>query len=437
MSPQEWIETIVRGKSDASLSYLYGDGESIIRQRQRYLDAIREFQVLFPERKEIALFSAPGRTEIGGNHTDHQHGCVLAAAVDLDVIAVVAFHDEDVIRLKSKGYPMDTVTLDDLSIQKSETGRSAGIIRGMAAKFAAAGVKPTGFDAYTTSDVLKGSGISSSAAFEVLLGTIFNCHNNMRKTDPVEIAMYAQYAENVYFGKASGLMDQMVSSVGGFVWIDFKNAKHPDIRRYDVDFAKAGYTLCITDTKGDHANLTEDYVAIPEEMQQVANYFGKTVLRDVQEAAFYDAIPALRQTCSDRAILRAAHFFAETKRATDEANALANGDMETFLRLVHASGESSANLLQNLYPCRDAGAQAIPLAIMMSRRILQDTGAVRVHGGGFAGTIQAFVPQDQVDAYRNEMERLFGTGSCHIMRIRPVGGVELTKHGFKCNGDNV
>lgn len=289
------------------------------------------------------------------------------------------------------------------------------------------GVKISGFDAYTTSDVLSGSGLSSSAAFEVLIGTIIDSHYNHGKAGAVEIAKIGQYAENVYFGKKSGLMDQMVSSVGGLVSIDFHDTENPAIKSFPYDFEKSGYCLCITDTKGSHANLTDDYVSVRSEMESIAEQFGKAILRDVDENEFYSSIPELRKKCSDRAIMRAAHFFAENRRAVLEADALSDENMNCFLELVRQSGDSSATLLQNMYSCSNPTEQAIPLGIMLSKKIIGKSGAVRVHGGGFAGTIQAFVPAEKVNEYSQEMNRIFGDGSCYILRIRPVGGIEITE----------
>ncbi len=406
---------------------LYGTrAEDLARQKKRYLELVSLFEKQFPNREEVSLYSAPGRTEIGGNHTDHQHGCVLAAAVNLDVIAVVVFHNEGVIRLKSTGYPMDTIDLADLEVQPQEKGKAASLIRGVAASFAKLGVKIGGFDAYTTSDVLSGSGLSSSAAFEVLVGTIIDQHYNAGKAGAVEIAKFGQYAENVYFGKASGLMDQMVSSVGGFVCIDFNDPANPGIQKREFDFTKAGYCLCVTDTKGSHAGLTDDYVAIPAEMKAVAAEFGKEYLRDVNEGDFWKAVPALHGKCSDRAIMRAAHFFGENRRAVEEADALEAGNIERFFEVFKESAASSADLLQNLYSPHKPTEQGIPLAIWASRCCLGKDAVVRVHGGGFAGTIQAFVPLDKQPQYSEAMESLFGKGSCYVLRIRPVGGIKLT-----------
>ena len=428
MNYREFKEQLNEGAFDEVLKTLYGSCEQTIsRQKQRYADAVDRFRECYPDCEEISVFSAPGRTEIGGNHTDHQHGCVLAAAVNLDIIAVVSFHNYGVIRLQSEGYSLDKVDLNDLSVHDDEKGSSSALIRGIAAKFREKGVEVCGFDAYTTSSVLSGSGLSSSAAFEVLVGTIIDRHYNNGRAGAVEIAKIGQYAENVYFGKKSGLMDQMVSSVGGLVSIDFHDTKNPKIQSFPFDFENAGYCLCITDTKGSHADLTEDYVAIRSEMEGIAAQFGKSYLRDVNENDFYSAIPQLREKCSDRAVMRAAHFFAENKRAVQEANALSDENMDYFLELVKQSGESSANLLQNLYSCSQPTEQALSIGIMISKRILGDKGAVRVHGGGFAGTIQAFVPTDKANEYVSEMNRVYGDGSCYVLKIRSVGGVEITE----------
>ena len=408
---------------------LYGSDEvTLMHHKTRYLEAVNKFAELYPDRKAIRIFSAPGRTEIGGNHTDHQHGCVLAAAVNLDAVGVAAFHEDGVIRVKSEGYDAFTVKLRDLSVQKNEMGTTA-IIRGIVAKFSEMGVKIGGFDLYCTSDVVSGSGISSSAAFETLIGTMIDTYYNGGKAGAVEIAKIGQYAENAYFGKKSGLMDQMVSSVGGLLFVDFFDTQQPEVVNFECSFENYGYCLCITDTKSSHADLTEDYVAIRSEMESVAQQFGKSYLRQVSEVAFYNEIPNLREKCSDRAIVRAAHFFEENTRAKDEAAALQAGDFEAFLGLVRKSGHSSAILLQNQYSAASPQNQAITLAILMSRKFLGDNGAVRVHGGGFAGTIQAFVPLSLADGYIAEMEKIFGEKSCTKMRIRPVGGVELTKEG--------
>lgn len=426
MNKKETIEKIKNGSFDLKLKLLYGES-AVKNQRNRYLNAIEKFSEIFPEREDIHIFSAPGRTEICGNHTDHQHGCILAASVNLDAIAIVSFHKDNVINLKSEKYPMINVSLNDLSVHEEEKGKSASIVRGVAARFHEMGVNVSGFDAYTTSDVLSGSGLSSSAAFEILLGTIIDKHYNCGKAGAVEIAKIGQYAENEYFGKKSGLMDQMVSSVGNFVFIDFADTEKPIVESVSCSFERAGYSLCITDTKGSHADLTSDYVAIPTEMNNIAWQFGKSCLREVDENEFMDSIPFLREKCSDRAVVRAAHFFSETRRVKEAAEFLKKDKFDAFLNIIRESGNSSAKWLQNLYSCSKPSDQGITLALMVSEQILGTKGVSRVHGGGFAGTIQAFVPAEKVNEYSQEMNRIFGDGSCYILRIRPVGGVEITE----------
>mgnify|MGYP002521628147 FL=1 len=426
MNIEQLKQNLTDGSYDSALSKLYGtDPDVLNQQRARYLQAAKTFSRLYPERSEVSVFSAPGRTEIGGNHTDHQHGCVLAASVNLDVIAIVAFHQDGVIRLQSAGYPQDYVELQDLSVHSEEKGTSAALIRGIVSRFREMGVTTGGFDAYTTSNVLGGSGLSSSAAFEVLIGTIIDQHDNAGKAGAVEIAKIGQYAENSYFGKKSGLMDQMVSSVGSFVFIDFEDTDHPKIEKLSCQFEDAGYVLCITDTKGSHADLTDDYVSIPAEMNLVAAQFGKNHLREVSEQDFLAALPTLRTSCSDRAIIRAAHFYGDNRRASEEAAALSENDFARFLELVKESGDSSAKWLQNLYSCRKPSEQGITLGLWMSEQILGGKGASRVHGGGFAGTIQAFVPKEMEEQYCAKMDALFGSGSCQKLRIRTVGGVQV------------
>ena len=426
MEKEKLLRDMEQGAFLPILETLYGkEKETLAKQKERYCNAIRRFGALYPTREQISLFSAPGRTEIGGNHTDHQHGCVLAAAVQVDAIAVVSFHEEGVIRVYSEGYGGFSVPLAELAPKVGEKG-SAAIVRGVAARFAELGVTIGGFDLYSTSDVLGGSGISSSAAFETLIGTIIDLHYNDGKAGAVEIAKIGQYAENVYFGKQCGLMDQMASSLGGLVFLDFADTENPVIERFSFDFEKAGYSICITDTGGNHTNLTPDYVAVRAEMERVAAQFGKEYLREVAEEDFYRELPNLRKKCSDRALLRAVHFFEENRRAKKEAEALQSGDMAGFLSLMRASGKSSETLLQNLYSTSEPTEQAIPLGIMVSKRALKGTGAVRVHGGGFAGTIQAIVPTEHVESYVAELNRVFGEGACQVFRVRPVGGVKVT-----------
>ena len=372
-------------------------------------------------RKPDLLFSAPGRTELGGNHTDHQHGLVLAAAVDLDTRAAVAPNGDACIRLWSEGYGLCTVTLPAGPPRLEEGGTTAALIRGVAARFAELGLPVTGFDACVTSTVLPGSGLSSSAAFEVLLGVILD-HLGGCKMSPARLAEIGQWAENVYFGKPCGLMDQMASAVGGVVGIDFADPARPEITPLSLDLNALGYALCIIDTGANHAGLTAAYAAIPAELGRVCRCLGKEVLRQVDETEFFAQLPALRQRCGDRAVLRAIHVFDENRRVAAQIAALQADDFDTFLRLVTASGLSSWRYLQNVVPEGCAEVQALALALALCERALQGRGACRVHGGGFAGTVQAFVPLDLLDRFRAQIEAVFGSGCCHVLSIRPTGG---------------
>lgn len=426
MNSFELLTEIESGRANDKLALLYGNREDVIeKQKGRYVNAIKCFDDLYPGHNEISIFSAPGRTEICGNHTDHQQGCVLTAAVNLDTIAVVAFHNENVIRLQSVGYEQVFIELDNLAIHPEEEGTTSALIRGMVAQFNDMGVKVGGFNAFVSSDVLSGSGLSSSAAFEVLIGNIIDRHYNGGRAGAVEIAKMGQFAENKYFGKESGLMDQMVSSVGGFVFIDFKDTMNPVIEKHECDFEEGELRLIITDTKGSHADLTDDYVSVPAEMKLVAAQFGKKVLREVDEERFYESLGVLRSTCTDRAILRAAHYFGDNKRVGKEVEALDAKDFTGFLQLVRESGKSSAQLLQNLYSTKKTDEQGIPLSLMVGERILGEKGACRVHGGGFAGTMQAFVPNELVDSYKKAMASLFGEGCCYVLNIRSTGGCQV------------
>lgn len=418
-------ERLCSGCMDEILRALYGrDGLSA--GRQRALTVLEQFAAHFPERQaEAVLFSAPGRTELGGNHTDHQHGCVLCGSVDLDILACAAPNAANCIRVISEGYPPVEVVLDNLQPCAAEMNTSAALIRGVAAKITALGYRVMGLDICMTSNVLSGSGLSSSAAYEILMGTVVNhfcCENAL---DAVQIARIGQWAENVFFGKPCGLMDQMACSVGGAVAIDFADPAAPVVEQVAFDFDGCGYALCIMDTRSSHDDLTEDYAAIPREMGEVAAFFGKQVLRDVPEGDFWANLTALRRACGDRAVLRTIHFFRENRRAQEEAQALKRGDFAAFLALVNASGHSSELLLQNIWTPSHPRAQAVSLALEYGRVLLAGEGAIRVHGGGFAGTIQAFVPRNMVVRFRQGMETLFGEGSCHILRIRPVGGIVL------------
>ena len=369
---------------------------------------------------------APGRTEIGGNHTDHQHGRVLAGSVNIDMIAAVAPNGKNEICVQSEGYPLCVIDLKDLEKRAEEENTTTAIIRGTCAAYKTRGAKLEGLDIYIASNVPKGSGVSSSAAFEVLLGTILNeLFLGDNKVTPIEIAQIGQWVENVYFGKPCGLMDQMASSVGGVVGIDFADPANPIVAKVDFDLAKAGFALCILDSGADHADLTDEYAAVPAECKAVAKMCGGEVLRDVPYDVFLKHIPECRKYCSDRAILRAFHFYADNQRVTQQVSALVREDYDEFLRLVNESGHSSWELLQNVTPAGAVAQQAVGLALAMAKAALHGKGAVRVHGGGFAGTVQAFVPLDMAAQFKQETEAVLGEGSCHIMAIRPVGGIRL------------
>lgn len=373
----------------------------------------------------VSLFDAPGRTELGGNHTDHQHGHVLCGSVSLDMLAAAAPNGLDVIRICSEGYDPFEVSLSDLSVREVENGTTAALVRGMAAGIAECGKSVGGFDAYIQSAIPAGAGLSSSAAFEILIGTIINHYDCRDELDAVTIAKIAQRAENTYFGKPCGLMDQIGCAVGGAVAVDFADPSAPVVRPVSYDFSQSGHALCIIDTASDHADLTADYAAIRQEMEQIAACFGKRVLRDVPESAFRERIAALRDSCGDRAVLRALHYYNDDRAAQEEADALAAGDFPAFLRLVNASGLSSSLLLQNTWSSSNPQTQPVSLALAIARELLDGSGAVRVHGGGFAGTIQAFVPFEKLDPFRRGMEAVFGSGSCHVLEIRANGGCLL------------
>ena len=372
-------------------------------------------------------FSAPGRTEIGGNHTDHQRGRVLAGAVNLDTVAAVAVNGENQIRIQSEGYPMTVVSLSDLAPNAAEFNTTTALVRGVAAKFAELGCEVQGFDAYVTSTVLPGSGLSSSAAYEVLIGTIINHLFFEGKVSQPDIAKIGQYAENVFFGKPCGLMDQMASAVGGLVTIDFFDKENPVIEPIDFDFVSCGHALCIIDSRASHADLTDEYAAITVELKKICAYFGKDVLTQIPEADFYAAIPTLRETCGDRAVMRAIHFYRENERVTEQVTALKNGDFAAFLGLVKESGYSSYMYLQNVIPAGYKEHQNVALALALCQKYLGGKGAFRVHGGGFAGTVQAFVPFENLESFCVGIDAVLGEGACHVLSIRPQGGVEAVE----------
>lgn len=399
--------------------------QKLVLLQEQLVTLNKGFQAAFGS-APARYFSAPGRTEIGGNHTDHQHGRVLAAAVNLDTRAAVRENGTQYIRILSQGYPLVQIQLEDLSPRAEETNTTPALIRGIANRFVEMGYPVAGFDAYVESTVLPGSGLSSSAAFEVLIGTIINHLFCSGAVSQPQIAAIGQYAENVFFGKPSGLMDQMASAVGGMVYIDFADQKNPVIQPVDFDFAACGHGLCIIDSGADHADLTDEYAAIPMELRAICSHFGKDVLRQVDPADFYEALPVLRQKHTDRAVLRAIHIYEENERVSQQLAALQAGDFNAFLSLVRESGASSYMYLQNVIPAGSTAHQEMAVALALCQHYLQGRGAYRVHGGGFAGTVQAFVPLDILDSFRSGIDRMLGAGACHVLSIRPLGGMEAT-----------
>ena len=394
-------------------------------QQDRYSKAILRFTKEFKGREPAAIFSAPGRTEVGGNHTDHQHGEVLAASINKDAIAIVAPRDDNMVNVLSEDYGKVGIDISDLAFRDTETGTTEALVRGVLAGLRNRRYNLGGFDAYITSDVLIGAGLSSSAAFETLIGTIVSGLYNGMKIDPVEIAMIGQYAENDYFGKPCGLMDQMACSVGKLVHIDFRDPEEPVVEKIDFDLDDSGYVLCITDTKGSHEDLTDEYAAVPQEMKKIAALLGCDFLCDVSFEQILDNIGLLREKAGDRAVLRAIHFINETTRAGDEAEALKAGDLKEFLALVRQSGDSSFKYLQNVYSNKDVTVQNVSLALAVSDTVLTSDEVSRVHGGGFAGTIQAFVTKANAGRYKQYMDKVFGSGACEVLSIRKYGGIRV------------
>lgn len=425
MKPNELIAKIESGELDAQFKKIYVSDSAVEAQKPRYIRTINEFIRLFGDDRDVFVLSAPGRTEVCGNHTDHNNGKVLAASINLDAIAIAAKRDDMTINEKSEGHGLNEVDISTLEPSEAEYGRSSSMIKGVAAGLKSHGYNIGGFDACTTSDVMGGSGLSSSAAFEVLIATIINHLFNDGKIDAVTVAKAAQYSENVYFGKPSGLLDQMASSVGTFVTIDFKDTSNPIIKKVDFDFAKSGYSLCIVDTHGNHSDLTDDYAAVRSEMEDVAKAMGKNVLREVEYDDFFASLDKLLDKVNDRAILRAFHFFGENERVDKAVSSLENNDFDAFKEAITESGYSSYLYNQNVYSPKNPTEQKLSLALCISEKLLKGKGAWRVHGGGFAGTIQAFVPNDMLDTYKNTINRVFGDGSCHVLIIRPVGGARV------------
>lgn len=418
-------ESLEQGSLDQRIKEIYVDEQRVPYNRERYIRAIDRFTELFPSEKEIEIYSAPGRSEVCGNHTDHQNGMVLATSINLDAIAIVTKAEEPVIRLVSGDFPMEEVDVADLSMKEEEQSTTTALIRGVAAGMKERGHKVGGFTAYITSDVLMGAGMSSSAAFESLIGTILSGLYNDMKVSSIEIAQIGQYAENIYFGKPCGLMDQMACSVGGMIFIDFKEKEHPEVRQVHTDFEKAGLSLCIVDTKGSHADLTPDYAAVPAEMNQVAQALGREHLREVPRETFFKELPKLWKETSGRAVLRAIHFYEEEERVLRGVKSLEESDYPGFLSVIKASGDSSAKYLQNIYSPKDVDSQNVTVALAVSESILGENGVCRVHGGGFAGTIQAFVKNEAVAAYKEQIEAIYGDDSCHVLKVRLQGGIRV------------
>ena len=421
-----WKQELSDGVHAARLASLYCCAPAeTASEAARYTAVLDGLEKTFGSHSEAGLYSAPGRTEIGGNHTDHQHGRVLAGSVNIDMIAAAAPNDKNQLRVQSEGYDLCVIDLNDLEARKEEENTTASLLRGECAAFTQRGAKLAGLDIYISSNVPKGSGVSSSAAFEVLIGVILNDCFMTEKVSPIAIAQIGQWAENVYFGKPCGLMDQMASSVGNIITIDFADPAHPDVEPVQVDFSKAGLTLSILDSCADNPDLTDQYAAIPAECRAVAAVCGGEVLRDVPFETFLAKLPECRRQCGDRAVLRAFHVYADNDRVAKQVAALHDGDFGTFLSLVNESGCSSWEYLQNVIPAGYKEHQEVGVTIAAAKHLLGDKGAVRVHGGGFAGTVQAFVPVEMLDEFKAGMEAILGEGRCHVLSIRPEGGAVL------------
>jgi len=420
-------KNIFDGRYDKTFTTLYG-AENVKAAHERYAKVISSFVQTYGDKQETLVLSVPGRSEISGNHTDHNHGRVIAASVDCDMIAIASADCGNKVRIKSDGYKEDCVDLSRLSPDDYPRFKSVGLVAGMCAAIKNAGYKVGPLCAYTSSNVLKGSGLSSSAAFEVLVGTVINHLYNDGKIPPVVIAKFAKWSENNYFGKPCGLMDQMACAIGGFVEIDFENPDEPKYEKIDFDLTGMGYDLCIVNTGGSHADLNDDYASIPAEMKAVASFFGKNVLRGVTEEQLLENAAAIREKCGDRALLRALHFVRENDLVPHIASAMKGGMLDKFLAGVSASGDSSFKYLQNVFSPKFPAEQGETLALYVAARALArfpQPGACRVHGGGFAGTMQAFVPRLYTEAFRNEIDSVMGKGACMVMHVRPVGAVRV------------
>jgi galactokinase len=415
---------LLTGKYDDRIKDIYVDEARVDYNKKRYVDALETFNRLYGD-KQVEIYSAPGRSEVCGNHTDHQNGHVLATSINLDAIAVVAPTDDMTIKLVSDNMPEEVIDLKDIEKKDEEEGTTTALIKGVVKGIQDLGCKIGGFEAFVTSDVLMGAGMSSSAAFESLMGTILSGLYNDMQVSSVDIAKIGQYAENYYFGKPCGLMDQMACAVGGLIYIDFLDKAHPVIKQVPADFEANEYSLCIIDTKGSHADLTDDYAAIPVEMKQVAAVWGKELLTEVKPEEFFANIAKVREAANDRAVLRAIHFYTEQDRVAEGVAALENNEFNHFLDVIKRSGDSSCKLLQNIYSTKDVLTQNVMVALGASEYFLKGNGVCRVHGGGFAGTIQAFVKNAAVDKYKADIEGIFGEGSCHVLKVRPYGGIRV------------
>ena len=424
METRRIISEIENGNYDNLFLDIYVDEDKISYQKQRYVNAIESYIEEFGE-DDVEIYSAPGRSEVGGNHTDHQHGEILAASINLDAIGIVKKTDDMKVSILSKGYTLTTISLENLDMQEEEKETTIALIKGVVAGLANRGYKIGGFKAYITSDLLIGAGLSSSAAYETLIGNIVSGLYNNMSVSAEEIAIIGQFAENVYFGKPCGLMDQMACSVGNMVHVDFADINNPKVEKVTFDLNKYGYSLCITDTKGSHADLTADYAAVPEEMKKVAAFFGKEVLLGLTVDDILENIVKVREQVGDRGVLRALHFIRENERVQKEVSYLSDEDIEGFLKTVAASGNSSYKYLQNVYSNADVQHQNVSLALAISEDFLGDNGVSRVHGGGFAGTIQAFVKNDIVIEYQKIMDKVFGQGACSVLKIRKYGGMKV------------
>lgn len=439
MNCEDLIKRISEGKADAALANLYAEKNALQKQKERYVFALRAFCKNFGDFTDsvensnilngVQIFSAPGRTEICGNHTDHQHGKCVAASINLDVLAVARASGNSAVNVLSEGYPLASFDSSDLNLKENEKGTLTALVKGVLKGAESGGFLVGGFDCYITSNVIVGAGLSSSAAIENAVGCIVNHLFNGGKIGPVQIAKFSKFSENVYFFKSCGLLDQMASSVGGLLCLDFLDFENPQYKKIDLNFSTFGYSLCIVDVKASHANLTADYAAIPKEMHSVASYFGKDFLRQVVPADFYANIAELRKICSDRAVLRAFHFFEEETRVENLEKALQNNDFSGFLQNAEESGESSFKFLQNIYSPADPAKQNVAVALAFTQKFLKEqgnrAGVCRIHGGGFAGTIQVFIKNEFVEHYKQKIEQIFGNNSCHIMKIRSQGAVKV------------